>query len=128
MASMNASDLLTYITSAKLGEGTSWKGDTTSFVFHWVDQHRLYEGQIAVKDQFSPAQKRAMLENAIQPIPELRAVKVQADQHKVQTGWNLSYDQYLSLVESAAANYDSQFDRTKRPLAVHPAVMSTPTR
>jgi hypothetical protein len=50
-----------------------------------------------------------MLQNAVHPIQELRAVKTQADQHKTQTGKELTYDQYLNLLLSAASAYDAQF-------------------
>ena len=56
-----------------------------------------------------------MLENAVQAIDELRAVKVQADQIKVQNGKQLTFDEYLALVQSAAANYDAQYDRKRAP-------------
>ena len=47
-----------------------------------------------------------MLENAVFPLPELRLIKSQADQHKALTGTALSYEQYLALVLSAATAYD----------------------
>jgi hypothetical protein len=53
--------------------------------------------------------KRTMLENAVQPLDELRAIKIQADQHKTQNGIDLTYDQYVELLMSAASNYDTQF-------------------
>ena len=50
-----------------------------------------------------------MLQNAIHPLEELRAVKTQADQHKTQSGMDLTYKQYVHLLVSAASNYDTQF-------------------
>jgi hypothetical protein len=50
-----------------------------------------------------------MLQNAVHPVQELRAVKTQADQHKTQTGKELTYDQYVILLLSAASTYDAQF-------------------
>jgi hypothetical protein len=49
-----------------------------------------------------------MLENAVAPIKELRQVKVHGDLHKTKTGEALSYDEYTSLLLSAATAYDSQ--------------------
>jgi hypothetical protein len=57
-----------------------------------------------------------MLQNAVHPVQELRAVKTQADQHKTQSGTDLTYDQYVSLLLSAASTYDAQFT-TKTPFA-----------
>jgi hypothetical protein len=50
-----------------------------------------------------------MLQNAVHPLEELRAIKTQADQHKTQSGVDLTYEQYIHLLVSAAMNYDSQF-------------------
>jgi hypothetical protein len=50
-----------------------------------------------------------MLQNAVHPVQEFRAVKTQADQHKTQTGKELTYDQYVNLLLSAASTYDAQF-------------------
>jgi hypothetical protein len=47
-----------------------------------------------------------MLQNAVHPVQELRAVKTQADQHKTQTGKELTHDQYVNLLLSAASAYD----------------------
>jgi hypothetical protein len=53
--------------------------------------------------------KKNMLQNAIHPVQELRAVKAQADQSKTQSGTDLTYDQYVSLLLSTASTYDAQF-------------------
>ncbi len=60
-ASIEASEILTYITSCKLGEGSPWRGPTHSFVLHWQNQVRLYEAQVATDEYFSPGQKKNML-------------------------------------------------------------------
>jgi hypothetical protein len=39
----------------------------------------------------------------------LTAVKTQADQHKTQSGKELTYDQYVNLLLSAASAYEAQF-------------------
>jgi hypothetical protein len=49
-----------------------------------------------------------MLENAVHPIAELRAVKNQADQLKTTSGAALTYEEYSRLVLSAAASYDTK--------------------
>jgi hypothetical protein len=47
--------------------------------------------------------------NAVHPVQELCAVKTQADQHKTQTGTDLTHDQHINLLLSAASAYDTQF-------------------
>ena len=76
-ASVKSSQLLTYITSARLGTG-SWKGSSHSFILHWQNQVRKYEQLVPTTDCFSDSIKHTMLENAVFPIQDLRAVKDQA--------------------------------------------------
>ena len=111
-ATIDSSSILSYITSARLGNG-EWRGSTTTFILHWQDQVRLYERQVELSDHFSDGQKRIMLENAVYPIAELRQVKINADLEKTRTKRDLTYSEYVSLLLSAAAAYDNQF-KTKR--------------
>ena len=48
-ASVDASDLLAYITTSRLGTGL-WKGSTESFIIHWQSQIQKYEGLVNVRD------------------------------------------------------------------------------
>jgi hypothetical protein len=57
----------------------------------------------------SNAPKHVMLQNAIHPLEELHTIKTQADQHKTQSGTDLTYEQYMHLLVSAATNYEKQF-------------------
>ena len=107
-ASVDASDLLAYITTFRLETG-SWKGSTELFIIHWQNQIRKYEQLVDTNDCFSDTVKRTMLKNTIKHIDDLRAVKVQADQFQVQMGTKITYEQYCSLLLSAAQSYDSQF-------------------
>ena len=52
-----------------------------------------------------------MLQNAVHPLKELRQVKITADQNKVLTGTDLTYEEYFKLVSLAAITYDAQFKR-----------------
>ena len=76
-ARISASDMLSYITSAKFD---SWKGTTESFMFNRQDQVRLYESLVDEDSYFSENQKKILLENAVAPVKSLRSVKDQADQ------------------------------------------------
>ena len=69
-AMIDSSTILSYVTSAQLGNG-EWHGSTEGFILHWENQVRLYERQVQLYDHFSDGQKRTMLENAVAPIPEL---------------------------------------------------------
>ena len=119
-AMINSSKILSYITSVRLGN-VEWKGSTESFVLNWINQVRLYERQVPLTDHFSDGQKRVMLENAVHDISELRQVKNNADLEKTKTGQTLSFDQYTSLLLSAAAALDTQFvtKRTKHQVFSH---------
>ena len=107
-AAIDSSALLSYITSVRYGDG-SWRGSSHAFILHWQEQVRKYETLVQPIDHFSGGQKRTMLENVVHPLAELRAIKIQADHHRVQSGQSLTYDQYSDLLLSAATSYDAQF-------------------
>jgi hypothetical protein len=107
-AQLTSSTLLSYITSAHLGDG-SWKSGTNKFILHWEEQVRKYEKLVKKRDNFWEAIKLHMLQNVVHAVPELWQVKVQADQLATQTGRQLSYVEYVTLLYSAAVQYDSQF-------------------
>ena len=119
-AKIESSVILSYITSSKLGEGT-WNGTTESFILNWQNQVRLYENHVPPSDHFSDGQKRIMLQNAVHGIAELRQVKNTADQMGATSGTTLSYDEYTSLLFSAATAYDDQFKvrKAKRHVMSH---------
>jgi hypothetical protein len=89
------SNLLSYITSTEMGDG-SWKGGAHASILNWQDKIRLYEKQVSTGEQFSEALKCIMLQNV-----------VQADQHKTQSE-DLTYKQYVYLLVSATTNYNTQ--------------------
>ena len=89
-ASVDASELLSYITNSRLGTGL-WKGSTESFIIHWQNQIRTYEKLVEIKDCFSDSVKHTMLENSVKSIDSLRAVKDQVNQFQVQMDTNITY-------------------------------------
>ena len=95
-----------YITTAKLGTGSNWRGSTHSFILHWQDQVRKYELLNPQKNQLQDTFLMAMLQNAVNPIEELRIVKTQAEQMGVRDGKHLTYEQCVSLLLSAAQAHD----------------------
>jgi len=66
------STILSYITSARLGDG-SWKNETHAFILNWQDQFRKYETIDPVAGHFSEGPKKAMLQNAVYNIADLCA-------------------------------------------------------
>ena len=111
-ALINSSTILSYITSARLGNG-EWGGTYENFVMHWQEQVRLYEKQVPETDRFSEGQMRTLLKNAVHKVEELRRVKITADIDKVKHGRKLSYSKYCSLLLAAAATYDKSIVPTK---------------
>lgn len=85
-ARISASDMLSYMTSAKFDY---WKGTTESFILNWHDQVRLRESLVDEDSYFSENQKKILLENAVAPVKSLRSVKDQADQMSTHTGKDL---------------------------------------
>ena len=113
-AKIKASDLLTYITSSNIADG-SWRGTTIGYITHWKEQIRLYHKKLEPGEFFSDDQKRTMLQNAVQQIPELRQVKVNADTLTAFNGKSLTFDDYDSLLQSAAVQHDSSRASAKTP-------------
>jgi hypothetical protein len=81
---MNASSLLSYITTTALGDG-KWKGTIHGFILHWQDQVRKYH-DLNPQNMLPEELQCTMLQNAVHPIMELRQVKLQAAQFKTHTG------------------------------------------
>jgi hypothetical protein len=110
-ASLDQSQLMVYITSIKIGDG-SWHGPVASFILNWQDKLREFEKLSNAKNHFSDEWKLIMLQNAIHPLAELCQVKLTADQNKV-AGVVLTYDNSFKLLYSAAVNYDESFSHKK---------------
>ena len=112
-ASMDASNLLTYITTARLGDG-KWKGGTEAFILNWVDQVRKYHEVVKAGSHFSDEQQLTMLQNSVMDIEELCAVQTTAEQLQSQVGKSLTFSSYLSLLKSTAARLDEKSGKTPR--------------
>ena len=107
-AGIDSSELLGYLTTEKLGTGSNWRGTTSEFILHWVNQLRLYDSNVAdPNDKFSDRLKLTMLQNAVEPIAELRQIK-EHDAIRKQGGQSpLDFSGYLTLLKSAAQSYDA---------------------
>jgi hypothetical protein len=114
-ATLDSTELLEYVTSAKLGDGT-WRGSTHAFILNWQDQVRKYHDLVATNERFPDTIQRTMLKNAVHMIQDLRSVKSQAAQIQTSTGKAISYSDYSNLLVSSAVTYDKQFEpKGKRP-------------
>jgi hypothetical protein len=101
--------------STKLGDG-GWTGKLETFlILQWQDKLQQYDKLVQVKERFLDPIKRVMLENAVHPVSELRAVENQADQLKTTSSTDLTYVEYSRLVLSAAASYDNELLPWARP-------------
>ena len=71
---------------------------------------RLHESLVKTDRHLTDDLKKTLLQNAVKSNSELRTVKDQADQILPQTGRELTCDQCSTLILSASANYDQQFN------------------
>ena len=106
-ASIQRSDILTYLTQARLGDG-SWKGTTYGFILHWTGQVEAYEKDAETpEEKFSPSLKMTMLQNSVRAIDDLRKVQGTARHLKAAEGTETKWEQYVELLSSAAQEYDA---------------------
>ena len=98
-------DILKYITSARLGTGNC-NGTTVSLIFHWQEKVRQYNKIVDEAKVIGPELMHTLLKNAAFGILELRQVQDTADPLKVVTGREPTYEDYCSLLVSAAITYD----------------------
>jgi len=118
-ASLTSGDILTYITTARVGDG-KWRGSVKSFIQHWSDQFRQYATLIPHADPFPDDMKLILLQNAVEPLPELRSVRQYTIQIELATGQSQTYEQYRSMVITAAETYDRKFTgRNRRKAFTH---------
>ena len=82
-------------------------------------RERLYESMRPSANHFPDEQKRVMLENAVQAVPELRNVKVTTNALEAQNGGSpLDFVAYLTLLKDAATNYDDARGKNKPKVEV----------
>ena len=105
-ASIDTAVLLSYITTTKLHE-SKWRGTSHSFVLHWCDRVRTYEELVDPADHFTGNVKLIMLQNAVSGVPALHQVKTQSAHDIAHGGKALTFEQYKTLLLSAASAYDA---------------------
>ena len=123
-ADIDSSQQLKYITSAKFGSD-SWNGTAVSFISHWKEQVRSYNKLVDPADKLSQKFCHTMLKNAVYDTSQLRHVQDLADQLKISSGRSQTYEEYCSLLVSAAISYDNvnkttaSFNQGKRRIYQH---------
>jgi hypothetical protein len=109
-AELAKDQLIEYVTTTKLD--SRWRGSTEGFLLHWREQFRLLEEMLPTSQLYDPFVKKRMLEASVRPIPELQMIK-EIDSNRIAAGGNaLNYDQYSTLLMSAAVQRD---DKLKLP-------------
>lgn len=107
-AQLDTSAKLTWITSVKYGRDR-FRGGHSAFIAYFVEQLRLYDelnvttGAPPLPDEF----KRTLLDNAVNPVAELRNVRVTQDTLSSQNNYKPTWDSYLSLLQTAATVLDN---------------------
>ena len=118
-AGIHARDIMSYLTTVTIGDGR-FRGSTTEFLSHWLQQVRLYQKLMGNQSTFGDAEKLVHLVRAVATVPELRQIKTTADMLAATTKTKLTFDTYYELLFSAAAQYDSSLkQRTKRVIYAH---------
>jgi len=117
-ATFSAADTLQYITTAKLGKNSSWRGSMENFLIHWNDQVRLYNERVDITEVIPSPLKMTLLQTAVNDVPELAEIKATSDQLTARTlgiGTGLApmdYDHYYALLISAATRMDRRIRGT----------------
>ena len=96
-SSLDSSRILAYLSSVHLGPGSDWRGTYEGFIIHWEDKVCLFNELVPTRDSLSFNRCKILLQNSVMNVKALAAVKAQADQMKVHTGTDLTYEQYVNL-------------------------------
>jgi len=107
-AQLDTSAKLTWITSVKYGRDR-FRGGHSAFIAYFVEQLRLYD-ELNVTTGAPPLpdeSKRTLLNNAVNPVPELRTIRVTQDTLSSQSNYTPTWDSYLSLLQTAATVLDN---------------------
>ena len=97
--------LLQYLTSSKLDSST-WCGTHEAFILHWIEQVRLYHSLATPSEHLLQATQRVLLENAVWDVPHLAQVKNTSQLLQAQTNQPVTFDSYITLLESATQQFD----------------------
>ena len=78
-AIMDLGELLSYLTTSKISDG-SWRGTAAkAFVLNWIEQLRQYQDTVPLADSLSDTVQRTMLQNAVRGLDTLQQVQISSD-------------------------------------------------
>ena len=115
-AQANAQEIRNKISNLKLDN--TWKSTAASFINLWKSLYLQLEDMTPLEEHETSIVKKKLLENAVikneklANVTELERITVQ------QGGSPLTYEKYLSLLETAASNYD-RAHKNKNPRSVN---------
>jgi hypothetical protein len=104
-------ELMNFLVTSKFGENVA-RTTATHFVLMYQEKFRQLDELSTLDERIPDAARMAMLQNAVDPVDELRKVKITAETNAVVTGVHLTYQQYCTLLESTAATYDKAHSST----------------
>ena len=107
-ADIQIEELMTSLTSLRLSQ--NYRGTTQKFLIDWLDQMMQFEKLTPLEAHFSPTQKKALLQNAVQEFKAFTQVKTQ-EQIEIARGHGpLLFNQYVSLLLNVSSAYDKKFE------------------
>ena len=112
-ATLNAQDLLEYITHASIA---AWKGTTHDFVLNWHEQVCRYTAIVGTTEAIGSATLSRLLHKIVRPIGSLKNVEDTLnilEQTAITSGIvvepSARYAQYKKLLLEACTTYDAKY-------------------
>ncbi|CAJ1967690.1 unnamed protein product [Cylindrotheca closterium] len=112
-ADATATGLLQWIMTARLDD--SWRNTHESFIIHWQEQVCKYHTLADISQRMPETQQHLLLEQALIAVPYLDEIQRLSRILEMQTGKAIIFDDYVTLVESAAQSYDTRQDSKTKP-------------
>ena len=119
-----------WLTSARLGDLTKWRGTRTEFVLHFHEQARLFNELVEPGEKYSDRQLVTFLNLAIASEPELRSV-YETDRNAREAAGNLdtlTLEQFVLKLRDQCAILDGvRPTRPRRSVNTHEVILSDGT-
>jgi hypothetical protein len=103
-AKHSKSDLLQFIVNARFGHDSVSSAE--QFYLLFLDKLRVLDTLTPTEEQIPPSVRMVMLQSAVHSVSELRQVKTNAETLAVKDNKEITYEDYCTLLESAAVEYD----------------------
>jgi len=88
----------------KLNE--NWRSSNENFILHWQERMRQYEEISTTIEHIADPLKKQLLRVAVRDSESLRQVQILEEQNTANGQTPITFDQYVVLLLSAAANHD----------------------